>query len=157
MPGLVSVGDAVATTTPTFGRGLTTTFLQVRELVRLLDSGVAPHLVAEPFEAWCEAMMRPWVEDHVLMDDDLVRRWKGGDVDLGVPRLPSDLILSAAEQDPRINEAAGGYLAMLVGPSGLDRVEPLARAVYETGWRPPYAEGPCRDELVEIVGAAVAA
>src|SRR3954469_4285007 len=37
-PGLVSVGDAVATTTPIFGRGVATTFLQALALVALLES-----------------------------------------------------------------------------------------------------------------------
>src|SRR5689334_9891630 len=37
LPGLVSVGDSVATTTPIFGRGVTTTFVQIRRLLALLD------------------------------------------------------------------------------------------------------------------------
>ena len=37
LPGLVFLGDAVATTTPTFGRGLTTTLLQARHLLKLID------------------------------------------------------------------------------------------------------------------------
>jgi 2-polyprenyl-6-methoxyphenol hydroxylase-like FAD-dependent oxidoreductase len=153
VPGLVSVGDAVATTTPTLGRGLTTTFLQVQELLTLLDQGVEPVEVGEPFDRWGEATMLPWVQDHVTMDDDLVRRWQGGDVDLDRP-LPSNLVLAAAAVDPRIGEASGGYIAMLAPPSSLDRLQPLARAVYASGWRPPYAAGPCRDELVDIVGSA---
>ncbi|MEJ7757769.1 MAG: hypothetical protein WKF83_17130 [Nocardioidaceae bacterium] len=93
------MGDAVATTTPTFGRGLATTFVQVRELLALLDSEADPGLVGEPFDAWCQDNMLPWVLDHVHMDGDLVRRWQGGDLDL-TRRLPSDLILSAATEDP---------------------------------------------------------
>ncbi len=154
LPGLVSVGDSVATTTPTFGRGVTTTFVQIRTLMELLDDGTAPDVVAEPFGRWCEENMLPWVLDHVRMDTDLVRRWEGGDVDL-TRRLPSDLIMAAAEVDPRIGAAMPGYLTMREGPSCLDPVEPFARAVYESGWRAPYSPGPTRDELVEIVGAAL--
>jgi hypothetical protein len=90
----------------------------------------------------------------VHMDTDLVRRWQGGDIDL-TRRLPSDRILAAAEVDPRIGAAMGGYLTMLELPSCLDPVEPLARAVYESGWRAPYSPGPARDELVDIVEAAL--
>jgi 2-polyprenyl-6-methoxyphenol hydroxylase-like FAD-dependent oxidoreductase len=154
--GLISIGDAVATTTPTFGRGLALTFQQVRALLRLVDSGVAVTEVAEPFDTWCEVHMLPWVRDHEHMDGDLVRRWQGGDVDLARP-LPSDLVLAAAARDPRIGEAAAGYFAMTALPGTLDPVRPLARAVYETGWRPPYSPGPTRDELVDILGAAVPA
>jgi len=154
-PGLVSVGDAVATTTPIFGRGVTTTFLQILQLLALLDTEPPdPGLVGEPFDAWCEQNMLPWVADHVTMDTDAVRRWDGGDVDL-TRRLPSDLILAAAEQDPRIGPGTGGYLSMLELPSSLDPVEPLARAVYESGWRPSLAPGPTRGELREVVAAAL--
>jgi 2-polyprenyl-6-methoxyphenol hydroxylase-like FAD-dependent oxidoreductase len=152
--GLVAVGDAVATTTPTFGRGVATTYLQVLELLRLLDAD--PATLSEAFGAWCEEQMRPWVADHVHMDGDLVRRWEGGDLDLS-RRLPSARILAAAEQDPRIAGAIGGYLAMTALPSSLDPVEPLARAVFAGGWRPSYAAGPCRGELVELVRETVAA
>ena len=153
-PGLVSVGDAVATTTPIFGRGVATTFLQILQLLALLDAGTAPAVVAEPFDAWCEENMLPWVADHVAMDGDVVRRWAGGDVDL-TRRLPSDLILAAAARNPGIGPATGGYLSMLQTPSSLDPVEPLARAVYETGWRPDFAPGPRREEVREIVAAAL--
>lgn len=153
-PGLVSVGDAVATTTPIFGRGIAMTFVQIVQLLGLLDTEADPALVAEPFDVWCEANMLPWVVDHVVMDGDAVRRWEGGDVDLG-RRLPSDLILAAVEQDPRIGPATRGYLSMFELPSCLNSVEPLARAVYETGWRPEFPPGPRRAELRDIVAAAL--
>jgi hypothetical protein len=153
VPGLVSIGDAVATTTPIFGRGVTTTFVQILRLLALLDEGHAES-VAESFDAWCEENMAPWVADHVAMDTDTVRRWEGGDVDVS-RRLPSDLILAAATADPAIREGTGGYVSMLGLPSSLDPVEPLARAVYETGWRPAPAPGPGRAELREIVATAL--
>lgn len=154
LPGLVSVGDAVATTTPIFGRGVAMTFVQARQLLALLDGEPDPELVGEPFDAWCAQNMLPWVADHVAMDGDAVRRWEGGDVEL-TRRLPSNLILAAAERDPDIGPATGGYVSMLQLPSSLDPVEPLARAVYETGWRPAFTPGPTRAELREIVVAAL--
>ena len=154
--GLVSVGDAVATTTPIFGRGVATTFLQALQLLALLDTEPDPGLVGEPFDAWCERNMLPWVVDHVEMDGDAVRRWEGGDVDV-TRRLPSDLILAAAEREPAIGPATGGYVSMLKLPSCLDPVEPLARAVYASGWRPAYPPGPTRSELRDIVASALRA
>ena len=165
-PGLVFLGDAVCTTTPNFGRGMATTMMQCRELIRLLDEGsgdvaqgdVAQGDLAEvgrQFDDWCEQNMRPWVEDHVQMDDALRRRWDGADVDLSQP-LPSDLIMEAAQVDPSIGAVIGPYLAMMAGPSSLRVAEPAARAVYESGWRPPTPAGPSRVELVEVVQAALA-
>jgi 2-polyprenyl-6-methoxyphenol hydroxylase-like FAD-dependent oxidoreductase len=154
LPGLVFVGDAVCTTTPSFGRGVTTSLMQAEELLRTLDEH-APDLVAvgEAFDAWCLATMKPWVDDHVHMDESQRRRWAGEDVDVE-QRLPSDLVLAAAAVDPVIGEASFPYLAMLSGPSSLDQIEPRARALYAGGWRPAYPPGPTRAELVGIVAAA---
>jgi hypothetical protein len=51
--------------------------------------------------------------------------------------------------------SAGGYLSMAALPASLREAEPIAREVYASGWRPAYAPGPTRDELVEIVTGGV--
>ncbi len=151
LPGLFFVGDSVATTTPVFGRGITTTLWQVEELLRLLDHDAADVAGAGlALDAFGETEVRPWVEDHIQLDLAHVDRWNGRDVDLEAP-LPSDLILAAAEVRPEIMQSAQGYLSMHAHPATLRRAEPLAREVYAGGWRPAYAAGPTRDELVEIV------
>jgi len=157
LPGLVCVGDAVCTTTPNFGRGVTTSLLQVRELLRLLaEHGSDVAAATEAFDAWCETAMRPWVEDHIRMDEAQRRRWAGEDLDLST-RLPSDLILAAAEVDDEIAEAVFPYSSMLGGPDSLDPVEPRAHAMYAAGWRPTPAPGPDREELAAILRAAAPA
>ena len=40
-------------------------------------------------------------------------------------------------------------------PASLRAVEPRARALYATGWRPTFAPGPTRDELADIIQAAL--
>jgi hypothetical protein len=84
----------------------------------------------------------------------MVRRWQGEDIDLTLP-LTSDVIAAAVEADPRIGQHAAGYFAMTALPEALRPAEPLARAVYERGWRPPYAPGPTRDDLVDAIRGAV--
>lgn len=155
LPGLVFVGDAVATTTPPFGRGMTTTLLQAQQLLRLIDEHhTDTDAIGESFDAWCTEQIKPWVDDHVRMDDATRRRWAGEDVDLRQP-LPSDLILAAAEADPSIRAATIGYLRMTALPSSLRAVEPRAHALYANGWRPSPAPGPTRDELADIVLTAL--
>ena len=149
-PGLVAVGDSVATTTPTRGRGIAMACLQVTALLALLDEGADPAAVAEPFGTWCDQAIEPWVADHIAIDGGMVRRWQGEDLDLSIP-LTSDLIAAAVEADPRIGQHAGGYFEMTALPETLRPAEPLARAAYETGWRPAYAPGPTRDELVDVI------
>lgn len=94
MPGLAFAGDSVCTTTPNFARGVTTSFWQAARLLDLLDEEAALDDALAAYAAWCESSMRPWVEDHMAMDDDLARRWSGEDVDLTRP-LPTDLVLAA--------------------------------------------------------------
>lgn len=154
LPGLVFVGDAVCTTTPNFGRGITTCYQQAAELLRLIDIHAGDgQAIGEEFDTWCEVRMRPWVEDHVRMDRAQADRWAGEDIDLTC-RLPSDLIMAAAQVDPSIAQVFGPFLTMDGLPSCLDPVEPKAKAVYETGWRPAFAPGPTRRELAEIAAAA---
>jgi 2-polyprenyl-6-methoxyphenol hydroxylase-like FAD-dependent oxidoreductase len=157
LPGLVFVGDSVATTTPVFGRGITTTLWQCEALLSLLDHDADDLAgVGTAFDSWASDLMRPWVEDHILMDGDRVARWSGRDVDLDAP-LPSDLILEAAQERPEIMASAGGYLSMAALPASLREAEPIAREVYAGGWRPAYSPGPGRGELAEIVARAVVA
>ncbi|MDQ1643613.1 MAG: hypothetical protein QOJ90_2964 [Actinomycetota bacterium] len=155
-PGLVAVGDSVATTTPTRGRGIAMACMQVIALLGLLDAGSDPATIAEPFGAWCDHHIEPWVADHIAIDGGMVRRWQGDDLDLSRP-LTTDLIAAAVEADPRIGQHAGGYFAMTALPETLRPAEPLARAVYQAGWRPAYAPGPTRDELVDAIRVAVPA
>jgi hypothetical protein len=149
-PGLVTIGDAVATTTPTRGRGVAMACLQIEALLRLLDDGADPVTVAGPFGSWCDANIEPWVADHIAIDGGMVRRWQGEDIDLTGP-LTSDLIADAVQAEPRIGPLAAGYFDMTALPETLRPAEPLARAVYERGWRAPRAAGPTRDELVDVV------
>ena len=64
--------------------------------------------------------------------------------------------MEATKVDERISRAVEPYLSMQALPSVLDPVEPLARVVYQSGWRPAPAAGPNRRELAEIVDAVAA-
>jgi 2-polyprenyl-6-methoxyphenol hydroxylase-like FAD-dependent oxidoreductase len=151
LPGLVAVGDAVCTTTPLAGRGVALALMQARELIRTLDQHRADIDCATiEFDRWCEVHIRPWFDDHRDVDADRMRRWAGGDVDLH-RRLPSDLIVAAAEADPALRDIVGPYASMDALPASLAAAEPRARALFATGWRPSIPAGPTRDELSEVV------
>jgi len=157
LPGLVSVGDAVCTTTPLAGRGVTLALMQARELVRIIghnDRDLASATVQ--FDAWCLQNIRPWFDDHRYTDADRVRRWSGGDVDLS-RRLPSDLIVAAAGADDALADLVGPYTTMDALPASLAPAQPRARDIYAGGWRPPVPDGPTRAELSEVVSRTPAA
>ena len=151
LPGLLHVGDTVCTTNPAAGRGIAIGLLQARRLLRVLDEHPGDPVAAGlALDAWCTEQVRPWFDDHVYWDADLLRRWSGGDVDV-TRRLPSDLVAEAAEADPTLMRVVGPYLGMQVLPTALAEVEPRAREIYAGGWRPPRHPGPTRDELAELI------
>lgn len=150
MPGLIAVGDAVCTTTPLAGRGVTLAFRQAQTLVEMLHRRPRdPVAVGVEFDAWCREHVHPWFLDHVHCDGDRLRRWAGGDVDLR-RRLPSDLVVAAAGADASLRTEVAAYERMQTLPSDLDRLQERARAVYASGWRPAPAPGPTRAELAEL-------
>jgi hypothetical protein len=154
LPGLVRVGDVVCSTNPMAGRGVATSLLQARRLVTLVDEH-APDwsAVARALDAWCDAEIRPWFDDHVHIDAERSRRWAGADVDPARP-LPSDLVVAACETEPGLMGVVGPYLLMEALPASLAAVRPWAQQRYAAGWRPPVPPGPSREELAELVARA---
>lgn len=157
LPGLVSIGDAVCTTTPVYGRGLATSMMQVDHLLSLLDDGADP--ISDPvgfgaaFDDWCQAHMRPWTEDHMALDVAQSARWRGEDLDLTRP-LTTDRILAAGAVDPQIQMASQPYLSMDAGPEIMRALEARARSVYDTGWRAPLSDGPDRADIATTIQRA---
>ena len=157
LPGLIAVGDSVCTTTPLAGRGIALAFMQATQLVRIL-TGTSNDIVSvtTEFDAWCTANIKPWFADHQFVDSERIRRWSGGDIEFG-QRLPSDLIVAAAEADPRLTDAVTPYITMDALPDSLLPAEPRARQIYESGWRPTQPHGPSRRELSSVVSRTPAA
>ena len=147
--GVIFVGDSVCTTNPAAGRGAGLGLQQAHALVGFLDAEEDLASVAAAFDDWCTEHIRPWYEDHVYWDATELRRFAGEDLDLEA-RIPSDVVCECAQVDPSIMSAALPYFGMLAGPGVLDSVQDAARAVLRTGWRPPYAEGPTREDLVRL-------
>ena len=153
LDGLIYAGDAVCTTNPAAGRGVTTSLLQAQRLIRLLgEHGRDFTSSSLAFDHWCACNIKPWFDDHVHWDTDLIRRWSGQDVDL-TRRLPSDLIMAAVQADPEMIRVVGPYQAMSALPASLDAVQARAREIYASGWRPPTPPGPTRDELADLATA----
>jgi 2-polyprenyl-6-methoxyphenol hydroxylase-like FAD-dependent oxidoreductase len=157
LPGLLHVGDSVCTTNPTAGRGIAIALRQAARLVQFLDEHPGdPAAAALAFDDWCTEQVRPWYADHVYWDADILRRWSGGDVDV-TRRLPSDLIMEATAVDPSMMRVVGPFMSMQVLPTALDEVEPRAREIFASGWRPPAHPGPTNDELADLIAPLHAA
>jgi flavin-dependent dehydrogenase len=145
--GLITVGDAVCTTTPLAGRGVALAFQQARQLVATVTAD--PATAGADFDNWCQAHIRPWFDDHMHCDAERMRRWAGGDVDL-TGKLPSDLIVAAAQADSRLRPLVEPYERMLALPQSLDALQHAALEVYRSGWRPAAPPGPSAADLAGL-------
>lgn len=150
VPGLVFVGDAVSTTNPSGGRGVALGLLQARQLLALLAEHEDVVDATEAFERWCLDNVHPWYVDHVDRDAWLLRRFAGEQPDPDGP-LVSDVVLSAAMEQPTLMPKVVPYIGMRAQPQSLASVEGEVRTMLREGWRPAYAKGPTRDELVDLV------
>lgn len=151
--GVFFAGDAVSTTNPSAGRGVSLGLLQAAALLDLLQEHSDARDVSTAFDAWCDERVRPWYEDHVATDASLVRSYSGQDIDVEAP-LTSDVICAAAEVDPSLAPAVRAYRGMVAPPASLRAVEEQVRDLLRTGWRPAFADGPSRDELLEQMSLA---
>jgi 2-polyprenyl-6-methoxyphenol hydroxylase-like FAD-dependent oxidoreductase len=150
LPGLIHVGDAVCTTNPTAGRGIATSLMQAQRLVQLLSESDDLEAVTLAFDAWCAEHIRPWFADHVDWDADQMRQWAGEDIDLTRP-LSSGHLTAVTEFDPSLFAIAGPYLMMLTRLDTLRSLEPRAREIYASGWRPAMPAGPSNADLAELI------
>lgn len=144
LSGVVFVGDAVSTTNPMAGRGVSLGLEQAQHLMGLLDTHPADE-ARSLFAAWCSERVKPWYADTVHWDADSLHRMSGEPLDIEAP-LASDVLSMAAMQDPAAAPIAQAFGAMQVLPDVLRTVEEQARVVLRAGWRPPVS-GPSRDEL----------
>ena len=142
--GLFFLGDTVCTTNPNGARGTSLGLAQVGSLMRALET---PDDASALFDEWCTQNLRPWYVDHVARDASLLRRFAGVAVDPEA-EVTSDVIGTAALQDPSLMPVVGPYLAMLALPASLDAVKPAVRGLLRGGWQPVPADGPSSADLV---------
>lgn len=153
IPGLLFIGDAVCTTNPSGGRGVSLGFAQAAAALNLLAEHNDPADATMALDAWSRSNTFPWYVDHVERDAAIARRFAGEQLDPDGP-ITADVIVEAAQQEPSLMPLVGRYLGMLQLPSSLVAAEEVTRQLLRSGWRPPYAAGPTRDELVDITRTA---
>lgn len=157
LPGLVSIGDALATTNPNGARGASLAADGAIALAALVDEHPGdPGAWRDAMTEWSTREVRPWWRDHVAIDESLHRRWSG------VPPDPdgfisSDLVGEAVPDNPELGVSCGPYFAMLAGPASIDPAREQVRELVRAGWQPGFPDGPTRDELVALMAAAQAA
>jgi flavin-dependent dehydrogenase len=159
--GVLLVGDAAATTNPSFGRGVSVAMLGahlVADALRRNDPG-------EQVRALDEAIMRevaPFVVSSQEMDARTRARWRHTLYGEPLPPPPEDLtfedVVQAAMRDRDVLGAMLRVTGILRTPADL-LADPAIRAavaeVQASGWTMPSTPLPDRAELVAAVTAAV--
>jgi 2-polyprenyl-6-methoxyphenol hydroxylase-like FAD-dependent oxidoreductase len=101
IPGVFFLGDAVCTTYPAAGRGVSLGPRQAQALINMLTGSRADlRDTAEQFDARCAASIKPWYEDHRHCDATMLRRFNGEDIDIQAP-IPLRRRLRRRRDGPR--------------------------------------------------------
>jgi 2-polyprenyl-6-methoxyphenol hydroxylase-like FAD-dependent oxidoreductase len=153
--GVFFVGDAVSTTNPAAGRGVSLGLLQAGALLRLLEEHADPRDASAAFDAWCDEHVRPWYEDHVAVDASTARRFAGEPTDPDGP-ITSDVVSAASQVEPSLRGLVFPYQGMAVPPQALAATHDAVRALLRTGWQPTPSAGPSPGALVELAAQAQA-
>jgi 2-polyprenyl-6-methoxyphenol hydroxylase-like FAD-dependent oxidoreductase len=151
--GLLFAGDSVCTTNPVGGRGASLALAQAFALVDTVEGFDAADRAAA-LDDWATGQLRPWYEDAVGLDAATHRVWEGRPVDPDGP-ISTDLVMAAAEVDPRLQALLVPYNAMVTTPDALTVAHDQVRAMLREGWRPAPPPGPTRDELVAAAEASL--
>ncbi|MFE6522944.1 FAD-dependent oxidoreductase [Streptomyces sp. NPDC057794] len=160
--GVLSIGDAWATTNPLFGLGLSMGALHAVALRDLLRTGVHddPEKLALSFAQTTESTLGPvrrgladW-DRHRLAEIDALRAavptvYDTDDHTWHVRRALDTLKF----RDPDLLRAYAAGAALLTGPGARLPDAELAARIARFGLRPPYGEpGPTRTELLAAIG-----
>ncbi|TQK69107.1 FAD-dependent oxidoreductase [Nocardioides sp. SLBN-35] len=152
--GLLAIGDALLVTNPMAARGLS---LGMAAAGRLADVvGSLPDTEwAGAMDAWAEAELLPWYDDHCAVDATMHARWRHEPVAADGP-VGWDVIADAAHDHPDWMPVIGPYFGMFALPTVLEPVREQVRAQLREGWQPRVPGGVTRDELADAVRSAVA-
>ncbi|GAB3886411.1 FAD-dependent oxidoreductase [Kibdelosporangium lantanae] len=158
IPGLIPVGDAVCTTNPSYGRGMSLALQQIYGLADVLTK--YPTVSAEQAVAvavLADSVFRPWYELSVRNDRERIARWRAsieGREPPPVEHLTLMQLIAAGATDVVVWRRASRFLTSLVRPEEVfcddDIQRRVARALAVPRPKPPITV-PTHDELVQAV------
>jgi 2-polyprenyl-6-methoxyphenol hydroxylase-like FAD-dependent oxidoreductase len=163
--GLFAVGDAVCTTNPSYGRGVS---LSLAHAFLLADL-VAAHPRIDDAQAAeylhrTELLMRPWLEEAKANDRGRAALWQATLRGEPPQRPPAGVVnfglaVAASVRDEEVWRRVANVMMMLRPPATLyadDEVRARIGKVLAAG-PPPQLPGASRAQLVEAVNRAVSA
>lgn len=160
--GYYGLGDAVCTTNPAYGRGVSLALSHVFTLVDLLERHPSVDAAqAAQFAGATKALLAPWLGEAIGNDRGRAGLWEAT-VQGRPPQLPPPgmvnfgMAVAASTKDAQVWRRVAQVMMMLAPPSALyandEMKERIGRAL--AGGPPPQLPGASRAELVTAVEAA---
>jgi len=161
IPGLISVGDAVCTTNPSYGRGMSLALQQIYGLADVLTKyPTVSASQAVAVAALADEVFRPWYELSVRNDRERIARWRAAIEGHQAPK-PDHLtlmqLIAAGATDAVVWRRASRFLTSLVRPDKVFCDEDIQRRVTKALVNAPAKPRivvPSHDELVRAVTEA---
>jgi flavin-dependent dehydrogenase len=156
LPGLLAVGDAVCTTDPAHGRGVTLALESALAGTRaVLAHGTDPVDLAAAADAAQQDLMTPWWHDSVAQDGVRLSRWRPGGPNPAEPAPASEGVshgeaLLAAQCDLAVWAQVTAMQHLLCRPGDVladPGIVRRVRAALEGPWRPAPLEAPSHSWL----------
>lgn len=161
--GFFSVGDAICTTNPAYGRGVSIALREAFELAGLLSQGSVPERAAEWAEL-ADALVRPWWEEAIANDRGRAAMWESTLRGQRPGRPPAGVVtfglaVAAATQDEVIWRRIANVMMMLAPPGALYADEEIAKRIGKvlSAGPPPQLPGASRDGVISAISGALAA
>ncbi len=151
---LVVIGDAFGMTNPQGARGVALGMESAAVLADLVQVQ-GPDGVAVGLDVWGRARLLPWFHDHVDWDAALLALWSGRPVDPDGPIGLEVVVAAAQARHPEWMATLGPFFSMDVMPAALEPLRATVREMVRQGWQPPEPDGPTRDQLADLVQAAL--
>jgi hypothetical protein len=152
LTGLLAIGDAICTTNPAGGRGVTLAMRAAAELADLVGTHPEQEWAAR-LDAWSVEQLRPWFEEHLISDRAMRARWRGEQPNPDAP-ISWDLVAAVATERPEFMQSLGPFLGMFALPHSIDPLRDQVRTMLRHGWRPPTPPGPTRSDLIAAISGS---
>jgi 2-polyprenyl-6-methoxyphenol hydroxylase-like FAD-dependent oxidoreductase len=162
--GFFPLGDAVCTTNPAYGRGVSLGLKHAYLLADLVEEHpTVDEKQAKEFSARTEALVRPWFEEAIANDRGRAGLWEATLAGRPPLRPPAGVVtfgvaVAASTQDEEIWRRIANEMMMLVPPSALYADPEIAQRIGKVlaSGPPPQLPGASRADLVRAIAGAMA-
>ncbi|GAB2846249.1 FAD-dependent oxidoreductase [Lentzea nigeriaca] len=163
--GFFPIGDALCTTNPAYGRGVSLGLQEAFLLADLLAEHPEPgETQAREFVARSTRLVRPWFEEAVMNDRGRAGLWEATVNGRQPQRPPAGVVtfgtaVAAASQDEEVWRRVANVMMMLKPPSALYADDEIRARVGKvlSGGPPPQLPGASRADLLAAVSADLVA